>query len=207
MEGNVKLVMVAAIVGVLLGISGLVFAVVSKKQADELRRDFSLVEDLVGKIQKVEDSSSGITAGATRIRREVDSLRDGTQDALDRVSAELTRVRGDLNESLALARSLQDRLLGLERQPEPAPESALETESAPEPAPVDATPPAPAGDTSALAMAEAVEKEEVYVIRSGDTLTAVSSGHGIPLDRLLEANPDVDPRRLQVGQKIRIPAR
>lgn len=199
----------AAVVGMLLGIAGLVFGVVSKNQADELRRDFSLVQDLVEKIQKVEDSSSGISAGATRIRREVDSLRDGTQDALDRVSAELTRVRGDLNESLAMARGLQEKLMGLEKQPEPEPE--------PEPEPV-AAPTEPTTAESAVASGSAadervngdsgaVAEEEFYVIRGGDTLSAVASSHGVNLDRLMEANSGVDPLRLQVGQKIRIPAR
>src|SRR5690606_17282025 len=152
------------------------------------------------KIQRVEDSSSGISAGATRIRREVDSLRDGTQDALDRVSAELTRVRGDLNESLALARGLQERLLGLEKQPEPEPE--------PEPEVLPAVDPVPdASGGAAPSAAENSGQGEFYVLRGGDTLSAVASSHGVSLSRLMDANPGVDPLRLQVGQKIRIPAR
>lgn len=216
MESNFKLVMGAAVVGMFLGVAGLIFAVVSKKQADELRQDFSLVQDLKAKLEEVENSSSGISAGATRIKREVDSLRNGTQDALDRVSAELTRVRKDLNESLALAQTLQERLLGLEqRPPEPAPE--------PEPVAVAEVPevrenaapapPAPRVEAETVTpVTEAAPPEtggeaQVYVIRSGDTLSAVARNYGISLEELLNANADVDPRRLQVGQEIRIPAR
>ena len=43
---------------------------------------------------------------------------------------------------------------------------------------------------------------EFYTIRPGDTFYIISRETGIPLRRLLEINPDVDPDRLQVGQRI-----
>ncbi len=45
----------------------------------------------------------------------------------------------------------------------------------------------------------------LYVIRPGDTLYRISRSRGIPLDDLVDANPGIDPARLEVGQQICIP--
>ena len=46
-----------------------------------------------------------------------------------------------------------------------------------------------------------------YTIAPGDTFDAVSKKLGIPLKTLLAANPNVDPKKLQVKQKIQVPAK
>ncbi len=47
----------------------------------------------------------------------------------------------------------------------------------------------------------------VYLIESGDNFAKVASKLGISLQTLLDANPGVNPRALQIGQKINVPAR
>ncbi len=66
---------------------------------------------------------------------------------------------------------------------------------APPPQPVQATAPTEIPGTG---------KE--YIIVSGDTLGAVAHRNGVSLKALLEANPGVNPKKLQVGQKIQVPA-
>lgn len=44
-----------------------------------------------------------------------------------------------------------------------------------------------------------------YVIVSGDTLGAIASKNGLALKALLAANPGIDPKKLQVGQKLKVP--
>jgi LysM repeat protein len=205
MNSNFKLVMAAALAGIVLGVAGLVFGIISKKKADELRSDFALVQGLVEKIQQVEDSSTGISASATRIRREVDSLRDGTQGALNQVSEELTRLRRDLNSSIALARGLEQKLAEVSAPP-PAPTASSLPEPAPEPE-VIAARQRPLGSPEASAAASALTAGESYIIRSGDNFSRIATAHGVTLASLLEANPGVDPLRLQVGQEIRLPRR
>lgn len=223
MESNFRWVMGAALVGILLGVAGLVFGYVSKNRTDELRTDFSQVSSLVDKIQKVEESSTGISASASRIKQEVDSLRDGTQGAFNQVSEELTRLRRDLNNSIALARGLEQKLTEFSAPPapvvapEPEPEPVPEPVPEPEPEPQGASGTAPeagaegdlSGEASVIGEEAAAGEvaEEVYTISSGDTLTRVAANHGISLNNLMAANPGIDPVRLQVGQKIRIPAR
>jgi len=46
-----------------------------------------------------------------------------------------------------------------------------------------------------------------YVIRAGDTLSKIATEHGLSLDQLLVANPDItDPNLITEGQQIIIPA-
>ncbi len=44
-----------------------------------------------------------------------------------------------------------------------------------------------------------------YSIKPGDTLYSIARFYNVSLDDLLEANPGIDPNRLQVGQTICIP--
>jgi LysM repeat protein len=47
--------------------------------------------------------------------------------------------------------------------------------------------------------------EGVYVVRPGDTLMGIAEGEGVSYAALLEANDDVNPDRISVGQHIIIP--
>lgn len=45
-----------------------------------------------------------------------------------------------------------------------------------------------------------------YVIARGDTLGKIAKTHGVTLAELTKANPDAEPTKLKIGQKIQIPA-
>ncbi|HET9346732.1 MAG TPA: LysM domain-containing protein [Candidatus Limnocylindrales bacterium] len=46
----------------------------------------------------------------------------------------------------------------------------------------------------------------IYVIQAGDTLSKIATDHGLTLDQLMAANPDItDPNRITEGQRIIIP--
>ncbi len=46
-----------------------------------------------------------------------------------------------------------------------------------------------------------------YLVKKGDTLTKIAHAHGVNLNALLQANPGINPARLQVNQKVVIPER
>tara|TARA_Y100000361_G_C11090952_1_gene306395 strand:+ start:157 stop:861 length:705 start_codon:yes stop_codon:yes gene_type:complete len=48
-------------------------------------------------------------------------------------------------------------------------------------------------------------KANNYTIKSGDTLSHIASRNKIKLSSLLNANPGINPRKLQIGQKIILP--
>jgi LysM repeat protein len=43
-----------------------------------------------------------------------------------------------------------------------------------------------------------------YTVKTGDTLAAIAETVGVPVERLQELNPDLDPQALVSGQKIRL---
>lgn len=46
-----------------------------------------------------------------------------------------------------------------------------------------------------------------HTVQPGESLYSIARKYGVKLDALLAANPDIEPRRLRVGQTITIPAR
>jgi LysM repeat protein len=47
-------------------------------------------------------------------------------------------------------------------------------------------------------------RRRFYVIQSGDTFGSVSVRFSVPVSKLLQLNPGVDPAALTVGQRIRV---
>jgi membrane-bound lytic murein transglycosylase D len=65
----------------------------------------------------------------------------------------------------------------------------------------------------APAILAALEREDLPLIRYyfhtigyGDTLSVLAQHYRVTVDQILSANPGVDPRRLQIGGKLRVPA-
>jgi len=48
------------------------------------------------------------------------------------------------------------------------------------------------------------KQAKTYTVKPGDVLSAIAEQTGVPLDRLLELNEDLDPQELRAGQKIRL---
>jgi serine-type D-Ala-D-Ala carboxypeptidase/endopeptidase (penicillin-binding protein 4) len=57
----------------------------------------------------------------------------------------------------------------------------------------DATPPAERADV------------QVHVVKSGENFSTIARTYDVSVNALIDANPSVNPRRLQIGQRIRIP--
>jgi N-acetylmuramoyl-L-alanine amidase len=44
----------------------------------------------------------------------------------------------------------------------------------------------------------------IYIVRQGDTLTAISAKTGITSERILALNPGIDPQALQPGRRLKL---
>ena len=44
----------------------------------------------------------------------------------------------------------------------------------------------------------------VYVVKTGDTLGAIAEKTGVPVEKLQQLNPELDPQALVSGQKIKL---
>jgi LysM repeat protein len=45
---------------------------------------------------------------------------------------------------------------------------------------------------------------KAYIVQVGDTLGGIADKTGVPLERIQELNPDVDPHAMTSGQKIKL---
>jgi LysM repeat protein len=50
----------------------------------------------------------------------------------------------------------------------------------------------------------AAKKGKTYTVQVGDTLGAIAGKTGVPLQRIEELNPNVDPHAMTAGQEIRL---
>lgn len=78
-----------------------------------------------------------------------------------------------------------------DQQPPPPQQTAVPP-PAPAPAPVPAPAPAPT--------------ESEYVVVKGDTFSKIAKANGVSVKALEEANPNISPTRLRIGEKLVIPA-
>jgi len=61
-----------------------------------------------------------------------------------------------------------------------------------------------AGAVSAPAATVPKPSRRTITVRAGDNPSAIAERAGIPIERLLELNPRVDPRALRVGDKLKL---
>ena len=57
---------------------------------------------------------------------------------------------------------------------------------------------------TATSEGEGKSKRRTYTVKRGDTPSSIAEKTGVPLDRLLELNPDVDPQLLSPGQRLKL---
>ena len=50
----------------------------------------------------------------------------------------------------------------------------------------------------------ASSEPRTYTVKAGDTLGMIAEETGVPIERLQELNPDLDPQSLTVGDRIRL---
>ena len=82
----------------------------------------------------------------------------------------------------------------------------------PAPAPAPAPPPAPVARPSAGRKAPPPPPPEYtgsyyeHEVKPGQTLSEISKGFDVPIQKIIQANPGLKPNALRVGQKIKVPA-
>lgn len=123
-----------------------------------------------------------------------------------KLEMQMNGMADDLNQRMAdvaqQTDSMQAGLQSLERQTRQSFIAVAGEIKSMQAGPKSASVPAAAAAGSPATAADA----GVYKIKAGDTLDRVAKAHGLPTEALLKANSGVDPRRLKVDQKIKIPA-
>jgi LysM repeat protein len=126
-------------------------------------------------------------------------LTTGGQNAqpdLDKMKLELERVVAENMQLRRQLEHLQGSPAPVNAAPAPAPKAgSARVPSAPSPAVATDPRPATKGEM------------KTYTVKAGDNPANIARKHGITVEALTAANPNLNPTKLQIGQQLNIPAR
>ncbi len=192
--GNSFLPVALALAGILLGSVALYFSV--SKQAKPSDPNFSLeiderIEELSLRIEALSAENQALKNGLARVVEQ-------TQTALTQVGREIASI----HQQHAASRESMGKLAQAVRPQNDTKKSAdpiLSSNGAALVKPANASP------NGVAPLAPSKISGTYYTIQPGDTLTKVARRYAIPLQSLLDANPNINPKTLRIGQTILIP--
>ena len=185
------------LVAVILGSLSLILSLVAIMQTkddpspsgpkiENLSADGSVgLDNILSRLEAIEQKSSQISAVPSEFNAEGGSV----------LESEVVAIRNELG---ALRAKVDNLRLGMATNGGSRATTTSTTNSAPPPAPPPAAPP-PATLT-------VPPGGKLHILKSGETLSALSKMYGVTLAKIQAANQGLDARKLQIGAKIIIPA-
>ena len=198
MDNLAKATPFIAIAALICGVIGLILGIIAfqkSSQMDEIATIKDANSTISGSVASLQEEMSGLSKKYTTVAN-LKEFANSTQSAFNTITEQLTKLRTQSRtDSIKIAELETKVAKGVTARPATTPVRTSTTSSSSS----TATP--GSDDTSSVPAGGGEE----YVIQSGDTLGKVASSFGITLDKLLAANPGVQPRYLRAGQKILIP--
>jgi len=192
-----KLGMIAiwiGIVGIVVGTTGIFLANQAQTKVRGLEAQLAAQPDqtpaLKASLEELEERLVKLGSEFVKLGRQDRQIQENTQSAFDTVTRDIRTNRDGINQLTEKLGELVDKLENskvVKTTPPVVAQKAIETGS-------EATTPTE------------VAEQGIHEIASGDTLSKVAKAYGISLSKLQEANPSINPRALQIGQRIVIPA-
>ena len=165
------------LVGVIAGGLALVLSIVALVKLTSLQKTTGERADAVEAKAAAAEASANSTAA--KADNDVKNLSRGFQGALDEVG----KAIGEINARIA-------RVEEAMKKPAPAAKGA-----------------GGAAAAAAAAPTGVLNADGTYTVASGDTLSRIARKFAVRSDSIEAENPGLDPAKLRVGQKIRIPKR
>ncbi|MGJ8638437.1 MAG: LysM peptidoglycan-binding domain-containing protein [Opitutaceae bacterium] len=190
------------VLAIAIGGAGLYFGMTANQRLNPLTKN---IEDSSGSSAQIEQQLASletklaeVTAQSDDLKQIVNRLRVYSAESERNAKSALSGVKSNREEMVKLVEKLNGNTAGVRSQPV-SPSVSSSTSSAP----VAVASESAAGFTSGIV---STGSSSVYSIQSGDNLAKIAAAKGVSLQALLDANPGVDPRRLQIGQQVNIPA-
>ncbi|MGJ8649883.1 MAG: LysM peptidoglycan-binding domain-containing protein [Opitutaceae bacterium] len=187
-----------AVLAIALGGAGLYFGITANQQLSPISDSMEANSGSAARIEKqlsaFDTKLTELTAKNNELAQTVSRLRVYSSQSEQAVKQALSGVKSNREEMVKLVEKVNEFTAGVTRpKPAPAKPAAVDTASG--------TVTVTSGETAATGSAAST-----YSIQSGDNFAKIAGKLGISLQALLDANPGVNPRALQIGQKIAIPA-
>ncbi|HEY4248343.1 MAG TPA: LysM domain-containing protein [Lacunisphaera sp.] len=164
------------IASAIVGGLALILAAVALVKLSTLQKTVAAQADQVAKIDSIESDAHSASAAAAKAGSDLNSLRSGIQAPFDQIGTEFGQVKARLT----------------------AVEDAQKARAA--------APSAKAGKNGAPAVVTGtVDANGNYTVAPGDNLSKIAKKFAVRVDALEAENPGLDPTKVKIGQKIKIP--
>jgi LysM repeat protein len=194
-----------AILAIALGGAGLYFGMNASQQLSPLTDSVDAGTSSAARLEKqlstIETRLMELAASSDQLEKTVERLRIYGSQSEQSVKQVASAAQSNRQEIVALAekmRELADSLDSANRPVPVAPARAAASGGG-------GSSTGGAGSASASSGSGGGGTAGSYRIQAGDTFAKIATEKGISLNALLDANPDVDTRRLQIGQVIQLP--
>lgn len=163
------------IAGVIVGGLALVLAIVALVKLSTLQKTVLAQADEVAKISSVESEARSASAAAAKAGSDLTSLRQGIQAPFDQIGTAI----GEIKARVTVVEEAQK---------------------------ARAAAPAAKGVKGAPGVVTGtVDASGNYSVAPGDTVSKIAKKFATSVDALEAENPGLDPKKLKVGQKVKIP--
>lgn len=184
----------AGLLGIVMGLVALGFAVASANKAGEIK------ENLAALSKSLEESSNS--------QKELKALNDKIISAFEQIEA--TKAAGAINAN-AVSKQVQNAINALSveitnnrnliaKNQEAIGELASRGVRTPKTAAVK-----PSGKEETSAAATSSPSGKIHKVKAGENFSIIAKKYGVNVSDIEKANPDKDSRRLKIGQEIIIP--
>lgn len=183
-----KIPMILAIAAFVLG--GLSFVFAWSTKSNLTRHKDSIIKDVNDAVEVAKQAAAdarNVSVGSDGIA----TIQTDFQELDANVKAAYNRLAVSVEKLVAHATSTDKRLSALEGRSGPARGTTATTDSATSGEPANAAPVTAGGK---------------YKVKKGDYPAKIAKELGVSTQALMAANPGVDPKRLQIGQELNVPA-
>lgn len=191
------------VLAIALGGAGLYFGITASQQLSPISENLEASSGSAARIEKQLDSMAAklaeVEAQSDDLKKTVNRLRVYGSQSEQAVKEAKSGVKSNREAMVKLVEQFNQLASGkLPSKPKSTTSVSSTSGTAATSGSVSVTSDAPATATSSAA--------GTYNIQSGDNFAKIANNKGISLQALLDANPGVNPRGLQIGQEIKIPA-
>ncbi len=192
--GGSKLLAVAVAVGVIglvLGSGGIFMAMSAKSELAEFREEVKSRPDPLPTVQAEMDALrrelTALDEKLANSNSQLGSVVNQTKRAFEDITREIKANREEINKSAKLLGETGKRIAAFEN--------------------VKPVKVKPVSSGSSAELARVAEKPEdgYHIIVSGDNFDKLAKLYGSTIEAFMQSNPGVNPRGLQIGQRIKIP--
>ncbi len=164
------------IAGVIVGGLALVLSIVALVKLSSLQKSVAAQADEVAKIASIETEARSASTAAAKVDADVKALRNGIQAPFDQIGTAI----GEIKARITVVEEAQKARAAA------APKAGK------------------AGATGAV-VTGTVDANGNYAVAPNDTISKIAKKFAVKVDAIEAENPGLDPTKLKVGQKIKIP--